>query len=140
MRTVRAPDGDHFVLIKESDDSSLVRDPETGETTHLPNDDIEPVSGESPLDSLAAAVPDDARRVVTACHDDWLLGLLVDLADRGPLAAREMLGEYDTCESDLVGGINELRAAGLVAETTVHGHRGYELTETGESGIEYLRD
>lgn len=140
MRTVRDADGDHHVLLKESGDSSLVRDPETGETTHLPNDDIQPVSGEAPLEALATAIPDPARRVVTACHDDWLLGLLLDLADRGPRPAREMLGDYETCESDLVGGINELRAAGLVDETTVHGQRGYELTETGEAGVEYLRD
>jgi hypothetical protein len=139
MRTVRDSDGDRYVLLKESSDSSLVRNPETGETTHLPNDDLEPASGESPLDALAAAIPTDARQVARACHDDWLFGLLVDLADRGPLAAREMLGAYDTCESDFVGGINELRAAGLVEETTVHGERGYELTETGTSGIEFLR-
>lgn len=139
MRTVRGPNGDRYVLLKESGDSSLVRGPETGETTHLPNADLEPVSGESPLDALAKAIPEDARAVARACHDDWLFGLLVDLADRGPLTGREMLGAYDTCESDFVGGINELRAAGLVEETTVHGERGYELTDTGESGIEALR-
>jgi hypothetical protein len=139
MRTVRGPNGDRYVRLKESGDSSLVRNAETGETTHLPNDDLEPVSGESPLDALAAAIPEDARRVARACHDDWLFGLLVDLADRGPLTAREMLGAYDTCESDFVGGINELRAAGLVEETTVHGERGYELTQTGQSGLEALR-
>jgi hypothetical protein len=138
MRTVRDDDGNHYVLLKESSDSSLVRDPETGETTHLPTDDLEPASGESPLDALATAIPEDARRVVTACHDDWLLGLLVDLADRGPLTAREMLGAYDTCESDFVGGVNELRASGLVQETQIHGERGYELTDTGQSGIEFL--
>ena len=139
MRTVRDDEGALYVLLKESGDSSLVRDPETGERRHLPSDELEPASGESPLDALATAVPDDARRVVSACHADWHLGLLVDLADRGPLAAREMLAAYDVCESDMVGGLTEFRAAGLVEETTVAGERGYTLTEAGERGIGALR-
>lgn len=139
MRTVRDDDGHHYLLLKQSSDSSLVRDPETGDERHVPNDDLEPADGDAPLDALATAVPEPARRVATACHDDWLLGLLVDLADRGPLAAREMLGAYDTCESDLLGGVTELRAAGLVEEATVNGERGYRLTETGSDGIAALR-
>jgi hypothetical protein len=140
MRTVRDGDGRRYLLVKESTDSSLVRDPETGDERHVPNDDIEPAGGDAPLDVLATAVPEEARRVATACHDDWVLGLLVDLADRGPLSAREMLGAYDTCESDLLGAVTELRAAGLVAETTVAGERGYELTGTGATGVEALRE
>ncbi|MFC3478625.1 DUF7346 family protein [Halobacterium litoreum] len=140
MRTVRDDDGTLYVLLKESSDSSLVRDPATGDTEHRPNDDLEPAGGESPLGALATAVPEAVRTVLGACHDDWHLGVLVDLADRGPLAAREMLGSYDACESDFLGALTELRAAGLVAETTVGGERGYELTETGERGIHRLRD
>lgn len=140
MRTVRDEDGRRYVVLKESTDSSLVRDPETGEERHLPNDDLEPVGGDDPLAVLADGIPEAARRVVSACHDDWHLGLLVDLADRGPLAAREMLGAYDTCESDLVGALTELRAAGLVDETTVAGERGYRLTDLGERGVAALRD
>ncbi|WP_353633464.1 hypothetical protein ABSL23_08955 [Halobacterium sp. NMX12-1] len=140
MRTVRDDDGHRYLLLKQSSDSSLVRDPETGDERHVPNDDLEPADGEAPLDALASAVPEPARRVTTACHDDWHLGLLVDLADRGPLAAREMLGAYDTCESDLLGAVTELRAAGLVEEATVNGERGYRLTEPGREGIAALRD
>jgi len=140
MRTVRDDDGRRYLLLKRSSDSSLVRDPETGDERHLPNDDLEPADGEAPLDALAAAVPEPARRVATACRDDWHLGLLVDLADRGPLAAREMLGAYDACESDFLGAVTELRAAGLLEETTVTGERGYRLTETGERGVELLRE
>jgi hypothetical protein len=140
MRTVRDDEGTLYVLLKESGDSSLVRDPGTGERRHLPNDALEPAGGESPLDALATAVPEDARRVVRACHADWHLGLLVDLADRGPLAAREMLAASDACESDVVGGLTEFRAAGLVEETTVAGERGYALTDAGERGIDALRE
>ncbi|MFB6269340.1 MAG: hypothetical protein ABEH83_05315 [Halobacterium sp.] len=140
MRTIRDGDGRRYVLVKESTDSSLVRDPETGEQRHVPNDDLEPAGGDAPLEVLATGIPEGARRVVTACHDDFMVGILVDLADRGPLAARVMLGAYDTCESDLLGAVTELRAAGLVAETTVAGERGYALTDTGRTGIEALRD
>ncbi|NIB99041.1 hypothetical protein [Halobacterium sp. R2-5] len=139
MRTVRDGDGRRYLLLKQSSDSSLVRDPETGDERHVPNDDLEPADGEGPLDALASAVPEPARRVVTACHDDWHLGLLVHLADGGPLAARELLGASDACESDLVGAVTELRAAGLVEEATVNGERGYRLTELGSEGIEDLR-
>ena len=140
MRTVRDDDGQRYVLVKESTDSSLVRDPETGEERHVPNDDLVAAGGDSPLAVLATAIPEEARQVATACHDDWLLGLLVDLADRGPLSARQMLEAYDTCESDLLGAVTELRAAGLVEETTVAGERGYELTAPGRTGIETLRE
>ncbi|WP_336037094.1 DUF7346 family protein [Halobacterium yunchengense] len=140
MRTVRDADGDVYVLLKESGDSSLVRDPETGDERHVPNADLEPAGGESPLAALAAAVPDPRRRVATAVRADWHLGVLVLLADRGPLAARTLLAAADACESDLVGVLAEFRAAGLVAETTVGGERGYRLTELGERGVDALRD
>jgi hypothetical protein len=139
MRTVR-DDDTLYVVLKESADSTLVRDPATGEERHLPNDALEPVGGTSPLDALATAVPDDARAVVRACHTDWHLGLLVALADDGPLAARALLGRFDACESDLVGALTEFRAAGLVEETDVRGERGYRLTDAGKAGVDALRD
>lgn len=139
MRTVRDDDDDVYVVLKESSDSTLVRDPATGEQRHLPNDDIERAGGASPLDALATGVPDEGRAVVRAVHEDWQLGLLVALADDGPLAARDAVGQFDACESDLVGALTEFRAAGLVEETTVGGERGYELTDRGEAGVEALR-
>lgn len=140
MRTVRDDDGRRYVLLEERTDSSVVRDPETGDERHLPNDSLEPAGGDAPLAVLADAIPEPVRRVVSACHEDWHLGLLVDLADRGPLAAREMVGAYDACESDLVGALAELRAAGLVEETTVVGERGYRLTDPGERSVAALRE
>ncbi|WP_336336950.1 DUF7346 family protein [Haloarcula brevis] len=140
MRTVRDDDGTRYVLLKESADASLVRNPETGEQRHVPNADLEPVEGESPLATAATAVPDAARRVLTATHDDRSLGLLVELDDRGPLSVQELLSAYDLCESDLHGLLAEFRAAGLIAEATVHGQRGYETTETTSDGLARLRD
>jgi hypothetical protein len=140
MRTARGPDGRRYVVLKESSESSRVRDVETGEERFVPNDDLDAAGGESPLDALARGIPEPARRVMGACHEDWQVGVLVDLADRGPLAAREMLGAYDTCESDLLGAVTEFRAAGLVKEATVGGERGYALTEDGAAGVAALRD
>lgn len=139
MRTVRDDDGAVYVVLKESADSTLVRDPATGEERHLPNDALEPAGGTSTLDALATTVPADARTVVRACHADWHLGLLVALRDHGPLAARDALGRFDVCESDLLGAFTEFRAAGLVEETDVHGDGGYRLTDAGESGVDALR-
>ena len=56
MRTVDY-DGDRYLLVKRSDESSLVRDPETGETAYLANDRLTPVDGESPLASSRRPTP-----------------------------------------------------------------------------------
>ncbi|SEW02898.1 DUF7346 family protein [Halobacterium jilantaiense] len=139
MRTVVDGDDRRWVLLKQSSESSRVRDPETGEETFRPNDDLEPAGGESPFEALARAVPGPARRILRACHEDWQVGLLVSLADDGPRPVRALLGESAACESDFLGAVTELRAAGLLAETTVAGERAYELTDAGRDGVDALR-
>ena len=139
MRTVRDGDGNRYFLLKESSDASLVQDPETGERTHVPTDDLTAVD-ESPLQLSARAVPDDVRTVLTAVPDERALGLLVELDARGPLGVRALLDSYDLCESDLHGLLAEFRAAGLVDECTVAGERGYEITETASEALRHLTD
>lgn len=139
MQTVRDADGRRWLLLKESSESSRVRDPETGEETFLPNDDLEPAGGESPFEALASSVPEPARRVARSCHEDWQFGLLVALADDGPRPVRELLSDAAACESDFLGATTELRAAGLLTETTVGGERAYELTADGREGVVALR-
>jgi len=85
-------------------------------------------------------VPDPARRVLSAAHDDRSLGLLVELVDRGPVAVRSLASDYDLCESDLHGLLAEFSAAGLIEETTIAGERGYEPTEVAVEGIDHLRE
>ncbi|MBX0293480.1 DUF7346 family protein [Haloarcula nitratireducens] len=138
MRTVRDESGTRYLLLKESSDASLVRDPETGAERHVPNDDLEPIEGESPLSTAASAVPDAVRTVVTAAHDDRALGLLVELDARGPLSVQQLLDSYDLCESDLHGLLGEFRAAGLLEEATVAGQRGYDVTETASEAVASL--
>lgn len=137
MRTVEH-DGERYLLVKRSEESSLVRDPETGDEQYLPNDELE-AAGDSPLTVAAERVSDPVRRVVTAVHSEQTLGVLVELDERGPLSVREILGAYDLCESDIHGLFGELRAAGLVEEATINGERGYGLTETGKEGLDGLR-
>ncbi|QLD86653.1 hypothetical protein HWV23_13260 [Natronomonas halophila] len=138
MRTVEH-EGERYLLVKRSDESSLVRDPETGDEQYLPNDELE-ATGDSPLTVAAERVPSPVRKVVTAVHSEQTLGVLVELDERGPLSVREILGAYDLCESDIHGTFAELRAAGLVEEATVNGERGYGLTEGGKEGLAGLRD
>ncbi len=137
MRTAEY-DGKRYFLVKSSGDSSLLRDPETGNEQYLPNDELT-VTGDSPLSVAASVVPEPQRRVLTAVHSEDVLGLLVELDTGGPLSAREILGRYDLCESDLHGRITELRAAGLVRETDVNGERGYAVTEIASEGLKKLR-
>jgi hypothetical protein len=139
MRTVRDADGRRYLLVKRSSESSLVRDPETGREEYLPNDDLSPAEGVSPLEAAALGVPTPVRRVLTAAHTERALGLLVELSDRGPLAVRDLLAAYDLCESDLHGLLAEFRAAGLVREREVAGERGYDATETTREAVATLR-
>jgi hypothetical protein len=136
MQTVRDGDGRTYLRLKESEDSSLVRDPETGEERYVPNAELEPVDGEPPLEAAAGRVDPPLVRLVTAARDRRTLGLLVELRERGPLSVRALLADYDLCESDLHGAVAEFRAAGLVQETRVTGERGYRLTAEGEAALE----
>lgn len=140
MRTVRDESGKRYLLLKESGESSLVRDPETGERRYLDNDAISPVAGESPLATAARAVPEEVRRLLTAVHDRRSLGLLVELDARGPLPVRDLLGGTDLCESDLHGLLGEFRAAGLVVEREVEGERGYDVTESTAVALDVITD
>ena len=135
MRTVRDEGGNRYLLLKRSDDSSRVRDPETGEERHLPNDALKVVDGESPLETASRAVPESVRTIANAVHGDRSLGLLLEIEARGPVNVRVLLDAYDLCESDLHGLLAEFRAAGLIREVEVSGGRGYETTAVGSEGI-----
>lgn len=139
MRTVRDAEGNRYLLVTESSESSRVRDPATGEERHLPTDALEPVGGESPLETAAAGVPAPTRRVLTAVPNERALGLLLELVERGPLPVVQLLEAYDLCESDLHGLLTEFRAAGLVEEAEVYGERGYDATDTARAGVEHLQ-
>jgi len=139
VRTVEDESGTRYVLLKRSEDSSLVRDPATGEERYVGNENLSAVDGESPLETAARAVPGPTRRVLRAAHSDRALGLLVELDERGAVPIRDLMGSYDLCESDLHGLLAEFAAAGLVTETRVVGERGYELTEVAREGLSNLR-
>ena len=139
MRTVSDADGTHYLLIKQSSDASLVRDPETGAEQYIDNDRLSAVDGESPLITAASAVDPAVRRLLTATHDDRSLGLVVELVDRGPCSTLELLDGYGLCESDLHGLVGEFRAAGLVDEATTGGRRGYDATDLARRAVEQLR-
>ena len=139
MRTVETEDGERYLLLKESSDASLVRDPETGAERYIDADRLTEVSGEPPLAAAASGVPEPVRRLLTAVHDEQSLGLVVELADTGPVAVVDLLGAYDLCESDFHGLLTELRAAGLVEERRVAGERGYDATAAAREAVDYLR-
>ncbi len=139
MRTVHDVDGTTYLLIKRSGESSRVRDPETGAERYVANADLEPVEGESPLETAAAGVPTPMRRAIRAIHDDRTLGLLVVLVDEGPLSVLELMDGLDMCESDLHGRLGEFQAAGLIREVDVFGRRGYEPTEMAVEVVDRFR-
>lgn len=140
MQTVRDGAGDRYLLLKRSEESSLVRDPDTGETRYLDNDDLAPADGVSALETAAGEIDEPVRRLLSAVHDDEGLGLLVVLSARGPLPVREVLGLDDSCESDLHGLLVELQAAGLIDDREIAGERGYATTDRAEDALSSLRD
>ncbi|MFC6615043.1 hypothetical protein ACFQAS_08790 [Halopenitus salinus] len=140
MRTVRDESGRRYLLVKRSSDSSLVRDPHTGEQRYLPTAELEPVDGASLLETAATAVDPDVRRLITAVHGERGLGVLVELVDRGPMSVLELLDVDTLCESDLHGLLAEFRAAGLIAEVEVDGQRGYDATDACERAVSRLRE
>lgn len=116
MQTVEDTNEKRYLLLKRSGESSLVRDPGTGEERYVENSALSPVAGASPLETAANEVPSELRRFLRGVHDDRTLGLLILLDSQGPLPVRELL-EFDSlCESDFHGTIAELRAAGLLEE------------------------
>ena len=135
---VRDGEGTRYILEKRSADSSRVRDPETGERSHLPNDALEPVDT-SPLCVATDTLSGEAVTLVTRVPNERALGLLVELDERGPTGVRRLLDVTGLCEGDLHGLLAALQAGGLLAEVTVAGERGYETTETASAALDRLR-
>jgi hypothetical protein len=139
MQTVEDTNEKRYLLLKRSGESSLVRDPGTGEERYVENSALSPVAGASPLETAANEVPSELRRFLRGVHDDRTLGLLILLDSQGPLPVRELL-EFDSlCESDFHGTIAELRAAGLLEEREIAGERGYATTDAAETALFSLR-
>ena len=61
MRTVRDADGGHYLLVKQSGDSSLVRDPETGGEHYVANGEFTIVDDESRLPDQLVDCPANLR-------------------------------------------------------------------------------
>lgn len=139
MRTVRDDDGNRYLLVKQSGDSSLIRDPETGIERYVGNGELTAVDDADPLATAAAGIDPGVRRLLTATYDDQSLGLLIELVDRGPLSTVALLDAYTLCESDLHGLLAEFRAAGLAVEAKQAGQRGYDATALAEQAVEQLR-
>lgn len=138
MRTVEDNAGRRYLLVKRSGDSSLVRDVESGAERYVPNEELTDCDGVDPLAAAAEAVPATVRRLLATIHDDRELGFVVALS-REPRSARTLLEATELCESDLLGLLSELRAAGLVEEATVEGERGYAATAEARRAVSILQ-
>ncbi len=135
VQTVRDEEGTEYLLVKQSGESSRVRDPETGTEQYLPNDRLTSVGGSAQLETAAASVPSATQRVMMAVRDTRSLGLLIEIVNEGPLSVIDLLNAYDLCESELHGLVGEFRAAGLLEEAHVHGRRGYDATSLAREAI-----
>jgi hypothetical protein len=137
MRAVRHDDGRRLVLENASGDTVRVFDPRTGEREHVPAAACTPLD-DAPLAVAAERVEEAARSLVTAVPDDQALGLLVVLADDGPLSVRTLLDRTTYCESDLHGLLVHFVAAGLLTEDD-DAERAYAVTETTRTALDRLQ-
>jgi len=135
---VRDNEGTEYQLLKRAETSSLVRDPTTGDTRYLPNDRLELLEELSTHERQALSVHEAVRTLVRVVPDDATLGLVIDIAENGPVATRELLAVSDRCESDLNGQLTLLTATGILEQTTVAGERGYAATTAGEYAVSVL--
>lgn len=139
-RPVEDDSGTQYLLLKQSSESSLVRNVETGEREHIPNDELTGLDDTSTLDAILTPVPEDVQTLLSAVHDDRALAVLLELDTEGPMGVRQLLSAYDFCESDLHGLLAELQAAQLIEETTVAGERGYAATDSAATALDVLTD
>lgn len=139
MQTVRDDRGRTYLLVRRSSESSLVRDPSTGDERYVESRRLEPVD-DSVLETAATAVPEDVRRVLRVAGTDRSLGLLLELDRIGPAGVPALLESYDLCERDLHGLLAAFRVQGLVEETTVDGVSGYHVTDEAADALAVLRD
>jgi len=140
MRVVRDGAGRINVVRERSDEQRVLVDPATGTERTVSAADVVPVVDEPELELVASALPDPTDSPLASIGDARARGILGVLEAAGPLPATMLLAFESLCESDLHGTVGELRAAGLVAETTVDGHSGYRMTETAARTLADLRD
>ena len=137
MRAVVDDAGRRSLLLREDGDQALVRDLTTGEQRTRPLASLGPAA-EDPFVALAGPDADSLPAPLERAPTDQARGLLVELHLAGPRPVRTLLSETTLCESDLHGLVGDLRAAGLVRETTVDGERGYGLTDEAADALAAL--
>lgn len=139
MKTVRDDTGTQYLVLKESTRASLVRDPETGEECYVQNDRLEVVEDDDALHVAARGIDPELRQLLVSVHDDRWLGLLVELTERGPMTASQLLERYHLCESELLGLLSELQAGDLVEPVDIAGEQGYRTTDACQRAVRFLR-
>ena len=137
VRAVVDGAGERWLLLTAGAEESLVRDVATGDRREVPTADLTPLPA-GPLAAIADPVPEPPPSPLDRAPSDQGLGLLVELHAAGPRSVRGLLAGTSLCESDLHGLVADLRAGGLVRETTVAGRRGYGLTPAAGDALAAL--
>ncbi len=115
----------YYVLQRSNGEVCRLRDLSEGTTTARPCSDLTPISPAEFVEARDADIDVSGPRE----QSERAVALAAELAVAGPTSARALLDRFDACESDIHGATTELRAAGLIEPTTVHGERGYRATE-----------
>ncbi|WP_229115562.1 DUF7346 family protein [Halapricum desulfuricans] len=125
-------DGETYGILQRTGESACrIRELPEGTVTTRPCSELSPVDPREFADGLEIVPGDSGSRD----RAERALALVLELAVGGPASARQLLDRFDACESELNGTASELRAAGLIEPTTVHGQRGYRTTDAARDAI-----
>lgn len=125
-------DGETYCVRQRSSDGECrVRELPEGTVTTRPCSELTPVDPGEFTGTFDVPIGVSGSRE----RSGRALALLLELATGGAASARQLLDRFDVCESELHGTATELRAAGLIEPTTVHGERGYRATEAARETI-----
>jgi len=114
-----------YVLQRSDGEVCRLRELSEGTITTQPCSALTPVSPDEFVEVRGADIDIAGPRE----QSERAVALAAELAIAGPTSARALLDRFDACESDIHGATTELRAAGLIEQTTVHGERGYRASE-----------
>jgi len=119
-------DGEQYCVLQRSNgEVCRVRELCNGTIITRPCSDLTPVSPDEFVEARDVDIDISGPRE----RSERAIALATEFAVAGPTSARVLLDRFDACESDIHGATTELRAAGLIKPTTVHGERGYRATE-----------
>lgn len=128
------------ILIKASQESSLIFIPDTNNYQFVPNTKLKP-SKQAGIEPLGMLIKNKAAEedIQIPTVNATALGFLFDIQKHTPIPVQEVSNRYTLCESNLLGLVSELQATNLLTRTSSNGITYYKLTDKARQFTSRLR-